>query len=117
VEEADVLLWHPTPSMLYLGGWPTTTVLLYADMEKVGLLPIGGSVGGMRSSALIFLLCTQTHRADMDVVPSPSLAGAHEEAFWSLAVLVVVLLMRRLLMRVFSGDLGRHSSSGLKMGR
>jgi hypothetical protein len=29
-------------------------------------------------------------------------AGAHEEVFWSLAVFVVVLLMRRLLVRVFS---------------
>jgi hypothetical protein len=29
-------------------------------------------------------------------------AGAREEAFWSLAVSVVVLLMRRLLVRVFS---------------
>jgi hypothetical protein len=28
-------------------------------------------------------------------------AGAREEVFWFLAVLVVVLLMRRLLMRVF----------------
>jgi hypothetical protein len=30
-------------------------------------------------------------------------AGAREEVFWSLAVSVVVLLMRRLLVRVFSG--------------
>jgi hypothetical protein len=29
-------------------------------------------------------------------------AGAREEVFWALAVLVVVLLTRRLLMRVFS---------------
>jgi hypothetical protein len=29
-------------------------------------------------------------------------AGAREEVFWSLAVLVVVLLTRRLLVRVFS---------------
>jgi hypothetical protein len=29
-------------------------------------------------------------------------AGAHEEVFWSLAVLVIVLLTRCLLVRVFS---------------
>jgi hypothetical protein len=31
-----------------------------------------------------------------------SLAGAREEVFWFLAVSIIVLLMRRLLMRVFS---------------
>jgi hypothetical protein len=31
-----------------------------------------------------------------------SLAGAREEVFWSLAVSIIVLLMRRLLVRVFS---------------
>jgi hypothetical protein len=35
----------------------------------------------------------------------PSQETAREEVFWSLAVLVVVLLMRRLLMRVFSTGL------------
>jgi hypothetical protein len=30
-------------------------------------------------------------------------ARAHEEVFWFLAVSIVVLLMRRLLVRVFSG--------------
>jgi hypothetical protein len=69
VEEADVLLLRPAPSMLFLGGWPTTTVPLYAGMVKVGLLPVGGSVGSTRSSALIFLLSTETCQADMDVVP------------------------------------------------
>jgi hypothetical protein len=29
-------------------------------------------------------------------------AGAREEVFWSLAVSIVILLMRRLLVRVFS---------------
>jgi hypothetical protein len=33
------------------------------------------------------------------IISSP--AGAREEVFWSLVVSVVVLLMRRLLMRVF----------------
>jgi hypothetical protein len=42
---------------------------LYAGMAKVGLLPVGGSVGGNRSSALIFLLSTEMCRADVDVVP------------------------------------------------
>jgi hypothetical protein len=34
----------------------------------------------------------------------PSRGTAHEEVFWSLAVSVVVFLMRRLLMRVFSAE-------------
>jgi hypothetical protein len=28
VKEADVFLWRPAPSTLFLGGWPTTTVPL-----------------------------------------------------------------------------------------
>jgi hypothetical protein len=55
VEEADVLLWRPAPSMPYLGGWPTTTVPLYAGTAKAGLLPVGGSVGGTQSSARYLL--------------------------------------------------------------
>jgi hypothetical protein len=55
VEEADVLLWRPAPSMLFLGVWPTTTVPLWAGTEKAGLLSVGGSVGGTRSSARYLL--------------------------------------------------------------
>jgi hypothetical protein len=55
VEEADVFLWRPAPSTLFLGGWPTTTILLYAGRAKVSLLPVRGSVGGTRSSALHLL--------------------------------------------------------------
>jgi hypothetical protein len=68
VEEADVLLWRPALSTLFLGEWPTTTAQLYADTAKVGLLPVRGSVDGTRSSALIFLLSTETRRADVEVV-------------------------------------------------
>jgi hypothetical protein len=46
----------------------------------------------------------------------PSPAEAHEEVFWSLAVLVIVLLMRRLLMRVFSNSFGRCFTPGTKLG-
>jgi hypothetical protein len=42
-------------------------------------------------------------------LPSPE--EAREEVFWSLAVLVVVLLMR-----VFSASFGRHSTPGPKLG-
>jgi hypothetical protein len=70
VEEADVLLWRPAPSTLFLGGgWPTTTVPLYAGTMKAGLLPVGGSVDGTQSSTLIFLLSREAYRADLDVVP------------------------------------------------
>jgi hypothetical protein len=48
-------------------------------------------------------------------LPSPE--AATEEVFWSLAILVVVLLMRRLLMRVFSASSGRRSTPGPKIGR
>jgi hypothetical protein len=43
-------------------------------------------------------------RADVDVV-LPLTRTAREEVFWSLAISVIVLLMRRLLMRVFSAEL------------
>jgi hypothetical protein len=69
VEEADVLLWRPAPSTVFLGVWPTTTVPLYAGMAKVGLLPVEGSVDGMQSFALVLLLSMETCRADVDVVP------------------------------------------------
>jgi hypothetical protein len=39
-------------------------------------------------------------------------AGAREEVFWALAVLVVVLLTRRLLVRVFSAAWVVDSSLG-----
>jgi hypothetical protein len=55
VEEADVLLWRHAPSTLFLGWWPTTTVPLWAGTAKVGLLPIGGSIGGTQSSARYLL--------------------------------------------------------------
>jgi hypothetical protein len=105
VEEADVLLWRPAPSTLFLGGWPTTTVPLYVGTTEAGLLPVGGSMDGTQSSDLIFLLSTEACQADVDVVPPPSRETAREEVFWSLAVLAVVLLMRCLLMRVFSAGL------------
>jgi hypothetical protein len=35
----------------------------------------------------------------------PSRGTAHEEVFWFLAVSVIILLMKRLLMRVFSTEL------------
>jgi hypothetical protein len=38
----------------------------------------------------------------VDVLPLLT-SGAREEVFWSLAVSAVVLLIRRLLVRVFSG--------------
>jgi hypothetical protein len=41
-----------------------------------------------------------------------SLAEAREEVYWSLVVLVVVLLMRRLLTRVFSNSFGRRCTLG-----
>jgi hypothetical protein len=67
--EADVLLWRPAPSTLFLGWWPTTTMPLYTGTAKAGLHPVGGSMDGTQSSALIFLLSTKACRADMDVVP------------------------------------------------
>jgi hypothetical protein len=46
----------------------------------------------------------------MYILSSP--VGAREEVFWSLAIPVVVLLMRRLLVRVFSVDWVIDSSLG-----
>jgi hypothetical protein len=41
VEEADILLWRPAPSTLFLGGWSTTTVQLYAGTAEASLPPVG----------------------------------------------------------------------------
>jgi hypothetical protein len=104
VEEADVLLWCPAPSTLFLGGWPTTTVPLYAGTAKAGLLPIG--VAWMVRSLLLLSSCSaRKHTKQTWMWSLPSREIDREEVFWSLAVLAVVLLMRRLLMRVFSAGL------------
>jgi hypothetical protein len=61
--------------------------------------------------------CSERKRDELTWTCSlPSPAEAREEVFWSLAVLVVVLLMRRLLMRVFSAGFGRRSTPGPKLG-
>jgi hypothetical protein len=57
-------------------------------------------------SLLLLSSCSAQKRAELTWMWSlPSRETAHEEVFWSLAVLVVVLLMRRLLMRVFYAGL------------
>jgi hypothetical protein len=57
--------------------------------------------------------CSAHKRAELTWTCSlPSPAEAREEVFWSLAVLVIVLLMRRLLMRVFSNSFGRRCTLG-----
>jgi hypothetical protein len=104
VEEADVLPWRPAPSTLFLGGRPTTTMSLYVGTVKTGLLPVG--VAWTVRSLLLLSSCSArkcTELTWMWSLPSPE--TAHEEVFWSLAVLAVVLLKRRLLMRVFSAGL------------
>jgi hypothetical protein len=79
-------------------------VQLYAGMAKAGLLPVGGSMDGTQSSALIFLLRTETCRADVDVVLL-LMRNSSRGGLLALGHLAVVLLMRRLLMRVFSVEL------------
>jgi hypothetical protein len=44
-------------------------------------------------------------------------AEAREEVFWSLVVLVVILLKRRLLVRVFSNSFGHRFTPGPELGR
>jgi hypothetical protein len=100
VEEADVLLWRPAPSTLFLGGWSTTTMQLYAGTARAGL-PLVGVAWAARCLPSLSS-CSALERTKLTWMWSiPSRGTAREEAFWSLAVLVVVLLMRRLLMRVF----------------
>jgi hypothetical protein len=116
VEEADVLLWRPAPSTLFLGGWPTTTVPLYAGMAKVGLLPVG--VAWMVRGLLSLSSCSAWKCTELTWMWSiPSREIAREEVFWSLVVLAVVVLIRRLLMRVFSAGLRRRFTPGPKLGR
>jgi hypothetical protein len=79
-------------------------VPLYAGMANVGLLPVG--VAWMVRSLLLLSSCLARKRTELIWTWSvPSRETAREEVFWSLAVLVVVLLMRHLLMRVFSAGL------------
>jgi hypothetical protein len=62
--------------------------------------------------------CSARKRAELTWTWSlPSREIAREEAFWSLVVLAVILLMRCLLMRVFSAGFGRRSTPGPKLGR
>jgi hypothetical protein len=92
------------PSTLFLGGWPTTTVPLYAGTAKAGLLPVG--VAWTVRGLLSLSSCSARKCTELTWVWSvPSQETAREEVFWSLAVLAVVLLMRRLPMRVFSARL------------
>jgi hypothetical protein len=92
VEEVDVLLWRPAPSTLFLGGWPTTTVPLYAGTVKAGLLPVG--VAWAVHSLLILSSCSARKRTELMWTWSlPSRETAREEVFWSLAVFAIVLDM------------------------
>jgi hypothetical protein len=63
VEEADVLLWRPAPSTLFLGGWPTTTVPLYAGTAKAGLLLVG--VAWTVRSLLLLSSCSARKRTEL----------------------------------------------------
>jgi hypothetical protein len=69
VEEADVLIWRPAPSTLFLGGWPTTTVPLYAGIAKAGLLPVG--VAWTVRSLLPLSSCSARKRTDKDHAGDP----------------------------------------------
>jgi hypothetical protein len=63
-------------------------------------------VAWMVRSLMLLSSCSAWKRAKLTWTWSlPSRETAREEVFWSLAVLAVVLLMRRLLMRVFSAGL------------
>jgi hypothetical protein len=100
VKEADVLLWRPTPSTVFLRGWSTTTVQLYAGTAGAGLPLVGVAWAVCCLPSLSS--CSALERTELTWMCSvPSRGTTREEALWSLAVLVVVLLMRRLLMRVF----------------
>jgi hypothetical protein len=79
-------------------------VPLYVGTAKAGLLPV--RVAWTVRSLLLLSSCSARKRTELTWTWSlPSRETAHEEVFWSLAVLVVILLMRRLLMRVFSAGL------------
>jgi hypothetical protein len=93
VEEAGIPLWRPTPSTLFLGGWPRTTVPLYAGTVKAGLLPVG--VAWMVCGLLSSSSCSAQKRTELTWMWSiPSREIGREEVFWSLVVLAIVLLMR-----------------------
>jgi hypothetical protein len=63
-------------------------------------------VAWMVRSLLLLSSCSSRKRTELTWTWSlPSRETAHEEVFWSLAVLAVVLLIRCLLTRVFSAGL------------
>jgi hypothetical protein len=79
-------------------------VPLYAGTAKAGLLPI--RVAWTVRRLLLLSSCSARKRTELTWTWSlPSRETTHEEVLWSLAVLAVVLLMRRLLMRFFSAGL------------
>jgi hypothetical protein len=79
-------------------------VPLYAGTAKAGLLPVG--VAWTVRSLLVLSSCSARKRTELTWTWSlPSRERAREEVFWCLVVFAIVLLMRRLLMRVFSAGL------------
>jgi hypothetical protein len=68
VEEADVLLWRPALSTLFLGGVVNNHYAALCRHGRSWSPPGRGSVDGTLSSVLIFLLSTETYRINVDVV-------------------------------------------------
>jgi hypothetical protein len=68
VEEANVLLWRPAPSTLFLGGVANNHCASLCRHGESWSPSCQGSMDGTQSSILIFLLNTKMYRADVDVV-------------------------------------------------
>jgi hypothetical protein len=80
VEEADVLLWRPAPSTVFLGGWSTTTVPIYAGTTEAGLPPVG--VAWTVRSLPSLSSCSAWKRTELTWMWSiPSREMAHEDVF------------------------------------
>jgi hypothetical protein len=61
MEEADILLWRPAPSTLFLGGVVNNHRAALCRHDRSWSPPYRGSVDGTLSSILIFLLSTGTY--------------------------------------------------------
>jgi hypothetical protein len=83
-KKADILLWRPAPSTLFLGGRQQPPCS-FMQARQNWSPPCRGSVGGMPSYGLI--LSPMQDYAELSQIWSlPSRGVPREEVFWSLAV-------------------------------
>jgi hypothetical protein len=84
--KADVFPWRSAPSTLFLGGWSTTTVQLYAGTAGAGR-PLVGVAWTVCHLLTLSSRSTPEHTELAQIWSFPSRGTPREEVFGSLAVL------------------------------